>query len=187
MKDPLHVLYAEHEVIVGAVDIVKKAGKLLPGAEPTYDQLVKKLIRFFRMYADKYHHYKEEEILFPEMGKKSHMLEEGIIAEMLENHSDFRDMVGRIEVMVNKGEYTDAQQLLLAYTEMLLDHIAVENDELFQMAETLFTRDELEKIHFRFEDCDSELASGTDVQVSKPELLKELEEIRKIFEEAVAG
>ena len=39
----------------------------------------------------------------------------------------------------------------------LLDHIAVENDELFVLTENIISEDELEKIYFLFEDLDREM------------------------------
>jgi hemerythrin-like domain-containing protein len=87
---------------------------------------------------------------------------------MFENHSDFREMIKNIETSLDEKKYPQAQQQLEQYTEALLDHIAVENDEVFQTAESLFSEEELEKIYYRFEDCDRELGNA------KKEELKEL-------------
>ena len=87
---------------------------------------------------------------------------------MFENHEDFRNMILDIETFLDKKDYLRAQQKLNIYTESLLDHIAVENDEVFQSSESIFSEEELEKIYFRFEDCDRELGSA------KKEELKEL-------------
>ena len=54
-------------------------------------EILTDLITFFRNYADKFHHYKEEKLLFPLMCEKNDMLENSIIAEMLDNHQDFRN------------------------------------------------------------------------------------------------
>jgi hemerythrin-like domain-containing protein len=100
-------------------------------------------------------------------------LEDGVIKEMFENHEDFRNMILDIETFLDKKDYLRAQQKLNIYTESLLDHIAVENDEVFQMAETLFDNEELEKIYFRFEDCDRELG-----ETNKNLLINQLREIQ---------
>ncbi len=174
MKNPLSILFEEHEFIVSAIDIAKHADKLLAKDEVVYQKIISKLINFFRMYADKYHHYKEEKILFPEMNKKRELLEEGIIKEMVDNHEDFRNMIISIENFLNKKDYMRAQKQLHIYAEALLDHIAVENDEVFQIAETLFDNDELEKIYFQFEDYDREIG-----EQKKTELGNQLKEIQK--------
>lgn len=113
-------------------------------------------LSFFRVYADGFHHHKEEEILFPEMSKKNDLLGDGVIKEMLENHQDFRDMLQGIENFLEQKNYAKVQQKLMAYTDALQDHIAVENDEVFQVAEALLDPGELERIYFQFCDADRE-------------------------------
>ena len=53
-----------------------------------------------------------------------------------------------------------------------MDHIAVENDELFVLAESLMDEDELETIFFKFKDIDMEL--GEDGKVKLEESLAPL-------------
>lgn len=174
MKDPIKVLLNEHDIITSAIDIAKEAEKLIAKDVIAYEKTIRELIHFFRIYADKYHHNKEEQILFPEMNKKNELLEDGVIKEMLENHEDFRSMIKDIETFLDKKDFVKAQQKLHVYSEALLDHIAVENDEVFHMAESLFDEGELEKIFFRFEDCDREVG-----EQNKIELANHLKEIRK--------
>ena len=164
----MKVLFDEHEIIVNAIDTARQAKSLIEKDDVAYGKLIHQLIDFFRNYADKYHHFKEEEILFPEMAKRNDLLADGVIKEMFENHEDFREMIRNIESSLDEKKYSEAQQRLEKYTEALLDHIAVENDEVFQTAESIFSEEELEKIYFRFEDCDRELGNA------KKEELKEL-------------
>jgi hemerythrin-like domain-containing protein len=161
MNDSLKVLYDEHAVIVNVLSSVKQAGNLIEQNPDEYEKLIHQLIHFFRTYADQYHHHKEEEILFPEMVKQNEMLENGVIQEMLENHDDFRSMIQDIEEKLNSKNYQGAQSGLIDYSEALLNHIAAENEELFPMAETLFSDDELRNIKFRFEDNDRTLGDET--------------------------
>ncbi len=169
MTNPnIKILYDEHEIIVNAIDVAKQMKPLLEKNTELYETMLRKLILFFRNYADKYHHFKEEEILFPEMNRRNELLEDGVIKEMLENHADFREMIGDIEKNLNDHNYAKANEILVKYTEALLDHIAVENDEVFQMAESIFDNAELEKIGFRFMDCDRDLGEA------KKEELKEM-------------
>lgn len=154
MESSVKVLYDEHEIIISAIEFAKKAAASWKSDGEKFEKTVRTLLSFFRNYADKYHHFKEEEVLFPEMSKKNELLEGGLIKEMFDHHEDFREMLRSIEVCLDNKNYEPAIRQLLDYCESLLDHIAVENDEVFQMAETLFTADELERIQFRFADCD---------------------------------
>ncbi len=173
MKNPVKILFEEHAIIQSAIDIAKNAATLIENnnseSNHDYETLIRELIHFFRAYADEYHHYKEEQILFPEMSKKNELLEDGVLKEMFENHADFRSMIESIEMFLDCKDYKEAQQKLNSYTEALLDHIAVENDEVFQMAESLFKDEELEKIYFRFADCDRELG-----EINKTNLVNQL-------------
>ncbi len=122
-----------------------------------YESTISEIIRFFRVYADQYHHHKEEEILFPEMAKKNELLAEGILAKMYDNHAYFRELIQAIEADLAQQKYVDASLKIDEYTGALLDHIAVENEELFQTAYSIFTEDELENICYRFMDLDRDL------------------------------
>lgn len=157
MKKAIEMLYQEHSVIKKAIENVKNLQGQISTNPDNFKTEMIKYIDFFRKYADGFHHYKEEQILFPEMGKKNEFLAEGVIKEMFENHEDFREMLGNIDSLISSGEYPKTHLEFEKYSEALLDHIAVEDDEVFQMAETLFDDEELEKIYFRFVDCDSDL------------------------------
>ena len=174
MHDPIKMLFDEHAIIVNAVDVARQASSLIGRNDEQYEKITRDLIYFFRNYADKFHHHKEEEILFPEMEKKNELLADGVIKEMFDNHEDFREKIRNIEKHLDGKEFAKAQHQLENYAEALLDHIAVENDEVFQMAETIFDDTELQKIYFRFEDCDSALDKD-----KKKQLVERIEKIRK--------
>lgn len=174
MNKTLQLLYDEHEIIVNAIYASRQSGTLIGKEDDRYEKNIRELIDFFRSYADQYHHHKEEIILFPEMVKRNEMLEDSVIHEMLENHEDFREMIRDIEKKIDEKKYDDAQKQLNQYTEALLNHIAVENDEVFQMAESLFDDGELDNLGFRFNDCDRELGD-----TQKQELAECVESIRK--------
>ncbi|TAL57378.1 MAG: hypothetical protein EPN85_14295 [Bacteroidetes bacterium] len=160
MNKTIQVLFDEHETIVNAIDAAQQLKARLGKNDKQYEQNVRDLISFFRDYADNYHHHKEEQILFPAMKKKNELLADGVLKEMMDNHAEFRELINTVEKSINEKNYIQAQQKLDIYLEALLDHIAVENDEVFQMAETLFTEAELEKMLYDFEDADIEMGSG---------------------------
>jgi hemerythrin-like domain-containing protein len=69
-------------------------------------------------------------------------------------------VIGAIESSVESGKYKDAHTAFEKYAENLLDHIAVEDDEVFQIPETIFDESEMERIYFRFMDCDADLGAS---------------------------
>ncbi len=173
IKSPIVLLMNEHEIITSAIDIAMKADSLIGKNDELYSKVARNLLSFFRNYADNVHHKKEDNILFPEMIRKNEMMKEGVLKEMNENHHDFHDMINNAEQYLIKGDYLRAQQQLHVYADALLDHIAVENEEVFQIAASIFDDNELETMYFRFIDIDRETL--------KPELETKLEQIRNLF------
>jgi hemerythrin-like domain-containing protein len=174
MNKTVKLLYEEHETIINAIDAAGMAKSLIGKDDQAYEHMIRTLLVFFRQYADKYHHYKEEEVLFPEMCKRNELIAEGIVREMLENHEDFRKKIAQIERSLNEKNFSRTQSLLIEYTEALLDHIAVENDEVFQVAESLFTEIELDKMYYQFIDIDVAIGGG-----KKDELKELVDTLRK--------
>lgn len=173
MDNALKILYNEHEVIVKAIDIAVNAKELIGRNDEEYEYIISGLVRFFRLYADQYHHHKEEEILFPEMAKRNELMADNIIKEMFINHEDFRELLCAIETDIHTKDYNNAAKKIEQYSEALLNHISVENDELFPAACSLFNEEELENIGFRFADLDRELGE------TKKEELRKLSESPK--------
>lgn len=156
MNQSIETLFAEHGTIMLAIDIANRAATLVGKNDKQYDKAVRQLLDFFKDYADGLHHHKEEEIFFPAMADKNEFLAEGVLKEMLENHEDFRIMINDIRTALDNKDYKHAEHNLKKYTEALLNHIAVENEEVFQMAESLFSEEELNKIYYRFDDFERE-------------------------------
>lgn len=157
MNNPIELLIQEHDIILQAIESAKKLSSIKGTNPEAYQFDIKKMIGFFRNYADKYHHYKEETLLFPAMCDENAILKDGIIGEMMDNHSKFRNDLIEIEADLNELELDSANKKVVKYLNELLDHISIENDEVFQIAESLLSESEIEKIYFGFIDIDREL------------------------------
>lgn len=172
MNNPIEILYEEHNIIIDAINIAHDLRKIIYNSD-LYEKQANSLLIFFREFADKCHHQKEETVLFPQMIKANELLESGVVQEMFENHEDFRELINEIEKSIKNRDYKNAQNKLEEYTDALTDHIAVENEEVFEIAQTLFNENELEKIYYKFKDIDSEFG-----EKDKNLLQKQLNEIR---------
>ncbi len=169
------VLYDEHEEILSAVKLVNESEKLLNENPEKWKEFCEKIIYFFRNYADKYHHYKEEQLLFPKIAEENEVMGMNIIAEMLENHEDFRDYLSEIEENL-EFDLNNAFKKLTDYCEDLSDHIAAENEELFISAENLLSEKDLETMMFQFQDIDRDLG-----EENKKKMEKSLERIGNLL------
>lgn len=170
--NPIQVLLNEHDIIGTAEDIVRSLRNSWEKNAEAYAEKVRRLLAFFREYSDQFHHHKEEAVLFKKLRENPDFLLNDIIEELEQHHEMFRECVAEIETSVQQQDWTTTQRLLEGYMNDLLDHIAVENDELFSMAESVFSRDELEHIYFLFEDIDRDL--GLERKRQLVEGLKEL-------------
>ena len=159
-NNPIQLLMAEHEVITEAGQVVSGLEKIWRKDGELYEKILRELLSFLRKYSDGFHHRKEEEVLFPALKNNQEFMPLGLLDEMEEHHQLFRDQVSNIESALDQQKYELAQAELDRYFNDLLDHIAVENDELFVIAESLFNDQDLEKIYFRCKDLDLELGEG---------------------------
>lgn len=165
--DPIKLLVKEHDVIIQAVEIVRMLDGFKEFDLAKYDRLTKSLIVFFKEYGDKIHHYKEDEVLFMEMTNHSDFSQPEIIRELTEHHEIFDEKMERIENYLNKKDYFNSQSLLAEYMEELLDHIAVENDELFVMAQSIFSDREMGIMYHKFKDIDYKYGEDKKFEMEK--------------------
>jgi hemerythrin-like domain-containing protein len=163
----------EHVIISSAEKTVQLLDHYWEKSEEDFVKHVHSLLGFFREYSDKYHHNKEEQILFPELENHIDFLIHSIISELNEHHEIFRESMKAIEKHIDKNQFKKAYIALCTYMEVLLDHIAVEDDELFVMAVSILSDTELESIYFKFKDIDIDLGESRKIQLCK--MLKDIE------------
>ncbi len=120
---PMKKLVDEHVLI-------KKWLALIPGILSTLNleseedrQLIRDGVDFIRSYADKFHHAKEEEILFKYFDENLDM-----VKVMCEDHKTARNHVkATMEALEKKDRETVARHLI-AYRELLTQHIKREDE-----------------------------------------------------------
>lgn len=171
----IKLLMDEHEIISEAEDIIVMLDKYWEKDKANYEKCVRLLIQFFRDFCDKYHHQKEEEVLFLELKDHHDFRMSEMLDELQSHHDDFRHDIIDIETAINDEDYEKAHSLLISYINGLLDHIAIEDDELFVMAESLFTEDQLDIIYHKCKDIDQELGDQRKLELIS--IVKKIEEV----------
>lgn len=165
--NPIQTMLDEHEVISSTEELVHDLDQFWEKDADKYKELVLELVSFYREYADGYHHRKEEEVLFPEIKNHPDFVLQEIIDEFEQHHEDFRDCTTEIEEALTAKDYPESYKVLANYLQDLLDHIGAENDELFVLAESLMSEDELETIYFKFKDIDMELGEENKAELEQ--------------------
>ena len=98
-------------------------------------------IDFIRSFADRFHHAKEEDLLFVEMEAAGFSRQAGPTSGMLQDHVMVRRCVGRMEASLDKVAAGDAAALegfasaAREFVDLLRGHIHKEDDILYPMAD----------------------------------------------------
>lgn len=163
---PKGPLMREHRLIEKVVELIgyeiidlKNGGEI----DPVF---IDAAVDFFRTYADRTHHGKEEDILFRDLEVKD--LEEHdrrIMNELAEEHEKARSLVGRL--VSSKESYEkgngdgDGLQDILVSMASLVDlypgHIMKEDEVFFPDSEKYLSDGEMEKMLTEFNDFDREM------------------------------
>lgn len=132
MKTLTATLRDEHVLILQALDLLEAAAARDERGLPVPGGWWAELIGWFRAFADRNHHAKEERILFPAMAKAGVPAEGGgPIAVMLEEHGEGRTL---LQTMV-EGEGRSRVVAGRRYVGLLRAHIDKENGILFPLAD----------------------------------------------------
>jgi len=111
-------------------------------------------LRFFRLYAGRYHHAREEESLFPALVRDTEApADRGPLKILLEAH---HSMARVLEQMALPG--ADFAALAPRYGRALLHHIDAENSVLFPEAETRLARAGVRELPDRAPDAEETAA-----------------------------
>lgn len=94
---PIGPLMREHRLIEHMVPLLKEELKQIAGRNKVDTEFLTIAIDFIRMYADRTHHGKEEDILFRELAKKQLSQEhQKTMKELIEEHVFVRNMTASL-------------------------------------------------------------------------------------------
>ena len=98
MASATEILRNEHRVILRAIDLLDRgAGELERGHAPS-EAWWQALRQWFSAFADRNHHAKEEQHLFPALARAGVPVAGGPITVMLEEHADGRRLIAEMDV-----------------------------------------------------------------------------------------
>jgi len=132
----LEELRAEHDLIDRMLDSFRTAAGQFINAQDRAQDLVR-FVRFFRVYADQFHHAREEQVLFATLVNQLHLPgNHGPIAVLTDDHRQFKVCLDQIEQLIARQPLspTDQNQLRTMteqYITAMQHHIDAENSVLF--------------------------------------------------------
>ena len=151
---PTGRLREEHEVILRALALLERCGRALEAGEGVDREGLAWLRTFFGTFADRCHHGKEEQHLFPALERHGIPREGGPIGVMLHEHEEGRALVRAI----GQGDDRQAAEAIRAYVALLRAHIDKENGVLFPMAEHVLPETEQRGLLHAFEAVEQAVA-----------------------------
>ena len=155
---PIKDLKMEHDAVQLTLRILDKICQKIEQSGEIIDlQHIDQLLEVFKVFVDKCHHGKEEELLFPALENVGVSREGGPIEVLLHEHQQGREYVQNMNaalVQYKKGDRTADDEFVRnakGYINLLNQHIDKENSVLFPLAETHLSEQEQAKLWEGFE------------------------------------
>ncbi len=139
--DAIQILKDEHQTIKRVLDALDGFMATQPNLRLESNKAdLLSFVKFIRLYADRIHHGKEEEILFERMVASGFPKQAGPLAVMYHEHEQARAFVKELNALGERADEwspADRKRLVEAgrgYTELLRNHIDKEDNVLYPMA-----------------------------------------------------
>ncbi|SNB46812.1 hemerythrin domain-containing protein [Geobacter sp. DSM 9736] len=152
MQNITEALVAEHRLILRMLDLIARNAPLTSEGRYRNYRFYLDAVDFIRNYADRYHHAKEEDVLFEALVENGMPRHNSPVAAMLLEHDHGRALVRELETAAadalagRNDRDAEIARLALEYRELLLEHIAKEDDILYPLAERLISGHLREKV-----------------------------------------
>lgn len=175
-------LVQEHQGIMLMLNIMSKVVDKVEKAQKLNIDHQEKIIEFLKVFADKCHHGKEEDILFPVLESKGILKENGPIGVMLFEHKVGRGFIKDMSDAFNQYKSGDKDALLKisnsmrSYINLFTGHIHKENNILFPMGDRVLSDQLQTELYEKFEKLEEEkIGLGKHEEFHR--MLKELKDI----------
>jgi hemerythrin-like domain-containing protein len=151
----------EHEGVKIMLSIMGKVCQQLETTGNLGKDHFEGILEFLKVFVDKCHHGKEEDLLFPAL-EAAGMPKDGPITVMLQEHAMGRTYVKTISeafASYSKGDKSPSENIVQnarAYISLLTAHIEKENNVLFVMADNLLSEEEQDRLLEGFERIEEE-------------------------------
>lgn len=152
----------EHEGIKVMLRIIENVCKQAESGERLMIEHFEGILEFLKVFVDKCHHAKEEEVLFPALEALGIPKEGGPIGVMLHEHALGRGLIKDIDKAFTeyrnggKAALKEVNQSAKEYIFLLFNHIGKENNMLFVMAENRLSEEQQEELYEGFEKIEEE-------------------------------
>jgi hemerythrin-like domain-containing protein len=154
------VMRAEHRTIKIVVKTLGNLALTIEKDQRADAALLKTAVEFFRVYADKLHHGKEEALFFPMLVKSGVSPQGCSIDELNQEHKTGRALVGALEEGIafyeqgKPGAQDSLVRTLRKIVDLYQNHIWKENTMVFPMADKILTEADQKELSGKFAEVD---------------------------------
>jgi hemerythrin-like domain-containing protein len=139
----------EHQVILRALAVLERAGDALATGTSVDETALGDLVALLRTFADRCHHGKEEDLLFPRLRDKG---AGAPLAVFLEDHVEGR---GYLATLAGGAPAPARAAAARRYVGLLRDHIQREDEVLFPMADDVLSLEEHAELARRYAEVEA--------------------------------
>jgi hemerythrin-like domain-containing protein len=154
---PMKALVDEHVLIKRWLALIPAVLDHLDLSSEEGRRLILQGVDFIRSYADRYHHAKEEEILFAYF---DHDLD--ILKVMIQDHIQGRGHVKAVVEAVERQDKGALTKHLTAYRDLLTGHIKKEDEILWPWMERNLTSTQIGELYAKFQATDERMGLSTE-------------------------
>ncbi|MGA3164089.1 MAG: hemerythrin domain-containing protein [Verrucomicrobiota bacterium] len=154
------VMEAEHRTIETVVKALGNLALAIEKGQPADAALLKTAVEFFRVYADKLHHGKEEALFFPMLVKRGVPPQGCPIGGLTHEHERGRALVCTLEESIafyeqrKPGAQDSLVQTLRKIVNLYQNHIWKEDAMVFPMADKILTEADQKELSGKFAGVD---------------------------------
>jgi len=154
---PLETLRNEHGLIRQFLDNLALAVEKLENEERPPKEFFEKGVQFARTFADTFHHFKEEHVMFVRLAQKKSGAIDGQIDALRQQHERARNHIAAIvEALEGYAEEdtiktSEVLENAAAYISLLRSHIHREDHLFYPMVEEALSEDEQSALQVEFE------------------------------------
>ena len=167
MSRPTHILKHEHRIIEQALRALEGLCTRLELGEDVPLEAFNHLLDFVQIYADRFHHEKEELYLFPALQESGMQVEGGPLGFLKQEHHTERQLLNELGVAVTDFRHGDESakrriiDIARNYSRHLLSHMRREDAILFMLAEEMLDEPVKVSINYAFAKAENSFGDKT--------------------------
>jgi hemerythrin-like domain-containing protein len=161
------MLVNKHKVILKVVEGLRQAAEHMRGGNRVDPTLLREAVVFMREFADRFHHAKEEDLLFPALVAHGVPLHGCPIDALLHEHEKGRRLIKQIADALDLYAAGVAEagitiaDAIDGIVKLYPNHIWKEDDMVFPMVEHLFSEADRSELYKGFQEVEAKNPPGT--------------------------